>query len=595
MHRDHGTEVKLTGRTGQAWRRNDCRWEVAPRWDGAADLARQLKTSPLIAQALHNRHFDEPERVRAFLDPKLTDLHPPELLPGIVAAAERLERAVRDKEPVCLYGDYDVDGMTGVAILYRCLEMFGADVRFYVPHRLEEGYGVNAQAVEKIAAEGAKLLVTVDCGISAVGPLGRAAELGMDVIVTDHHTPGEDLPQAVAVVHPRLGPSEYPDADLCGAAVAFKLAWQLARAICGSDRVDEPTRQFLVEATSLAALGTIADVVPLVGENRALAVYGLKGLTATSHVGVRALIESAGLTGERLDAYHVGFRLAPRLNACGRMGHARLAVELLTRAPADRCREIAAYLETQNNQRQKIEREITAQATEMVRSGRSPAPTDRAIVLASPDWHGGVVGIVATRLVDRFARPAVLIAIDGEEAQGSARSIAGFHMRDALAACAEHLTAFGGHAMAGGLRLPAERIEPFAAAFAAHAARQLSAEDLRPTLRIDAEAKLSELTEPVVEQLERFAPFGPGNPRVVVAVRAARLLTPAQRLGRGGTTVSFLLTDGTDRLRCVGFSMGELADRLAGVQRLDVAGCPVLNRYRGRTTAELHLRDVRWD
>ena len=594
MHRDHGTEVKLTGRTRQAWRRGGGRWEVSPRWDGAGELARRLRTTPLIAQALHNRRFDDPESVRAFLDPKLTDLHPPELLAGMAPAAERLQRAVRDAEPVCLYGDYDVDGMTGVAILYRCLARFGADVRFYVPHRLEEGYGVNAAAVEKIAAEGAKLLVTVDCGISAVGPLARAGELGMDVIVTDHHTPGDDLPAAVAVVHPRLG-GEYPNPDLCGAGVAFKLAWQLARAMVGSDRVDEPTREFLIEATSLAALGTIADVVPLVGENRALAVYGLKGLTATSHVGIQALIESAGLAGERLDAYHVGFRLAPRLNACGRMGHASLAVELLTRAEADRCREIAAYLETQNSQRQKVEREITAQAVEMVRGGKSPAPTDRAIVLASADWHGGVIGIVASRLVDRFARPAVLIAIDGDEAQGSGRSIAGFHMRDALAACAEHLTAFGGHAMAGGLRLPAGGVERFAAAFTAHAARQLSADDLLPTLRIDAEARLAELTAPVVEQLDRFAPFGPGNPRVVVAVRGARPLTPAQRLGRDGATLSLLLTDGTDRLRCVGFGMGELADRLVGVESLDVAGCPVLNRYRGRTTPELHLRDVRWD
>ena len=578
----------------KAWKHDGCRWDVQPPWPGAGELAARLKTSPLIAQILHNRGFDDPGQVRSFLTPKLTDLHPPQLLSGIDAAVERLRRSVADKEKVCIYGDYDVDGMTGLAILFRCLAMFGVNVDYYVPHRLAEGYGVNAEAVESIAAEGTKLLVTVDCGVTANDPLGRAGACGMDVIVTDHHTPGSELPEALAVVHPALPGSQYPNADLCGAGVAFKLAWHFARVMCGGDRVDEPTRSFLLEATSLAALGTIADVVPLVGENRILAVYGLKGLAACEHVGIRALLESAGLTGEKLDAYDVGFRLAPRLNACGRMGHARLAVELLTRAEAGRCRQIAAYLETQNAERQKIERAITEQAAEMVEAGRTPAPCERAIVLASSDWHGGVVGIVASRLVDRFARPAVLIALDGEEGQGSARSIDGFHMRNALAACGQYLTSFGGHAMAGGLRLPAKNVEAFANAFAAYAAEHLSAEALRPALRIDAEASLGELSYPLVEQLDRFAPFGQGNPRPVVAVRGAQILMAPRRLGRGGGTVSFLLADESSRLRCVGFGMGDLAGRLAGINTVDVAGTPVLNRFKGRISVEMHLRDVQW-
>lgn len=581
-----------------AWKRPGFRWEVAAAWEGAEELARRLKASPLIAQVLHNRGLDDFDSVRRFLSPRLTDLHPPELLAGVDVAAERLRRAVRDKEKICIYGDYDVDGMTGVAILYRCLAMHAADVDYYVPHRLEEGYGVNVEAVERIAADGTKLLVTVDCGISAVEPLARGRRLGMDVIVTDHHEPGQALPEVLAAVHPALQSGDspaYPNRDLSGAGVAFKLAWQFARAACGNDRVDEPTRKFLLESTSLAALGTIADVVPLLGENRVLAFYGLKGLAAVEHVGIRALVESAGLAGETLDAYDVGFRLAPRLNACGRMGHARAAVELLTRADAPRARAIADKLERQNAERQQIERRITAEAVEMVEAGRLPAGGDRAIVAASENWHAGVVGIVASRLVERFGRPAAVIAVDGPVAQGSARSIGGFHMRDALAACAERLVSFGGHAMAGGLRLAAGDVGAFAEAFTRYAAERLSADDLKPALRIDAETTLAQLSLPVVEHLERLAPFGQGNPRPLVAVRSCRLLAPPQRLGRGGGTVSFLVGQRGSRLRCVGFGMGDLADRLIGRDTVDIAGRPALNRFSGRTSVEMHLRDVAWE
>jgi single-stranded-DNA-specific exonuclease len=563
-------------------------------------VARRLKTSRLIAQVLHNRGLDEPDDIARFLDPKLTDLHPPELLGGVDAAAERLCRAVRDRQKVCIYGDYDVDGMTGVAILYRLLTSAGGDVTYYVPHRIEEGYGVNAEAIEKIAADGARLLVTVDCGVAAIEPLARAAALGLEAIVTDHHEPGERLPQALAVVHPALPGGEYPNPELSGAGVAFKLAWQVARRLCGSDRVDEATRQFLLEATSLAALGIIADVVPLLGENRILAAYGLRGLAAVEHRGIRALISSAGLDGSKLDSYDVGFRLAPRLNAAGRMGHARLAVELLARPEQARCVEIADYLERQNAPRRRVERAIFRRAAERVEAGDVPAPSDRVIVLASEQWHAGVIGIVASRLVERFARPAVLIALDGPAGQGSGRSIEGFHLRDALAACAEHLTGFGGHAMAGGLRLAADKVGDFAAALAEYAAEHLPPELLTPALSIDAEAGLEELDYRVVEQLERLAPFGRGNPRPLVAVRGVEVLSPPQRMGRDGNTVSFIAAQsvtgpaspGAGRIRCVGFGMGSLADELAGVRAIDLAGEPVLNRFNRRTSVELHLRDV---
>ena len=592
-------------RAGMRWR-----WDVRPRRAEAAELAGRLKLTPLLAQVLYNRGLTEPEPIRQFLSPKLSDLHEPTLLSGVEAAADRICQAVRDGRKICIYGDYDVDGMTAIAILCRCLALAGAAVDYYVPHRLEEGYGVNQEAVEKIAAGGTGLMVTVDCGISSMGPLGRAAELGLEVIVTDHHAPGEALPPAAAIVHPGLG--DYPNRELSGAGVAFKLAWQVARGLCGNRRVDERMKAFLLEATSLAALGTIADVVPLVGENRVLASFGLRGLAGLEHAGIRALIDSAGLAGEKIDAYHVGFCLAPRLNACGRMGHAGLAVELLTRPDPARCREIADYLHQQNLQRQRIEREIYEQAVEMVCSGRTPGPREHALVLASPEWHAGVVGIVASRMVERFGRPTVLLATPNGQAQGSARSVRGFNMRDALAACAGCLTSFGGHAMAAGLRLPAEKVPQFAAEFARYAAAHLTPEQLEPALSIEAEAELGELTEPVVQRLESLAPFGHGNPRPLLAVRRCRMLTPPQRMGRDGKAISFIVAQApagargaggaaragsalAGRIRCVGFGMGELADRIAVAAQIDLAGEPVINRFNGRSSVELHLRDVALD
>jgi single-stranded-DNA-specific exonuclease len=568
---------------------------VAPPQAEAAALARSVGTAPLVGQVLRNRGIADADAARAFLDPKLTDLHDPALLPGAETAARRLVQAVRDGERIVLYGDYDVDGMTGVAVLFACLRMLGAEPDWYVPHRLDEGYGVNAEAVRKLAADGAELLVTVDCGISAVEPLREARSAGLDVIVTDHHVPGEELPPATAIVHPALAGGAYPCRDLAGAGVAFKLAWQTAREACGERRVDERMKEFLVEATCLAALGTIADVVPLVGENRVLAAHGLRGLAATKHPGLRALIEAAGIAGDRLDTYAVGFRLAPRLNACGRMGHARLALELLTRAEPGRCREIADYLNRQNAERHRVEQEITDQAVETVLSRGLDDAAHRAIVLGSNEWHGGVVGIVASRLVERFGKPAVLVSLNGGEvAHGSARSIPDFHMRDALAACAEHLEGFGGHAMAGGVRVRPEKMEAFADAFGRYAAETIEPEQLTAALGVDAEVPLPALQYSAVEHLTRLAPFGEGNPRPIVAVRDCEVVNPPRRMGRRGGTAGLVLGQNGATLRAVGFGMGDLADLLVGVQRVDVAAEPVLNSYRGRTSVELKLRDVSW-
>ncbi|MFW6133909.1 MAG: single-stranded-DNA-specific exonuclease RecJ, partial [Planctomycetota bacterium] len=464
----------------RAWRPNDTRWQIAEPHPEAEVLARRLHTDPLVGQVLLNRGLSDADAARAFLNPRYGDLHDPSQLPGAVDAAERIARAVADRRRIVVYGDYDVDGITGVAQLLTCLRMAGAEPQYYVPHRLEEGYGVNSEAVARLASEGAEMLVTVDCGVAASGPLAEARAAGMEVIVTDHHVPPEQLPPADVIVHPALPGGSYANPHLAGSGVALKLVWQLARELCGSRRVDDEWRRFLMDATGLAALGTIADVVPLIGENRALATFGLRGLPRTEHPGLRALLHAGKLDGAKLDAYHVGFVLAPRLNACGRMGHARLAVELLTDVAPTRARKIADYLTQQNAERQRVERAIASEAVERVTSGGLDDDEHRAIVLASENWHSGVIGIVASRLVDRFARPAVLIALDDDGGHGSARSIAGYHMRDALAACAEHLVSFGGHAMAGGLRIEPGAVDAFADAFGAHARRHIDADQLTP-------------------------------------------------------------------------------------------------------------------
>jgi len=579
---------------GHAWRYGSDRWEVASAYQGAADLARRIGTAPIVAQVLANRGITDAAAGKAFLDPKLTDLHSPEMLGGCVEAARRIAAAVARRARIVIYGDYDVDGMAGVAILHSILRLVGANVRFYVPHRLEEGYGVNAEAVGKLAEEGTDLLITVDCGISARGPLAAAKAAGMEVIVTDHHSPDEQLPPADVIVHPAIPQGQYPNPQLSGAGAAYKLAWQVAVEICGNSRVDEKIREFLLEATCLAALGTIADVVPLVGENRSLAVYGLKGLPHTKHAGLRALLHSARLDGKKLDAYHVGFLLAPRLNACGRMGHAQLAVELLTDAAPERAAKIAAYLAAQNAERQKVERAITAEAAEMVLAAGLDSAGSKAIVLTSESWHAGVIGIVASRLVERFNRPTVLIACNGEGGQGSARSIPGFHMRDALAACSAPLRGFGGHAMAGGLRIDRRRIEEFTVMFAEYAGRHVDDSQLEPTLRLDGQVRLSQIDYSIVEHLSRLAPFGQGNPPPLLAVRGCEVLSAPHRLGRGGGVLSMMLAQNGVSVRAVGFSMGELAGRLIGVGSVDVAAQPVINNYQGRSTIELQLSDVSW-
>jgi len=573
----------------------DKQWQVSAADERAEGLASALGVHRLVAQVLINRGLGDVESAGAFLGPRLVDLIEPGRMPGMAAAVERIGRAIREGEAITIYGDYDVDGITGVSILWRLLTLLGAEVRYYIPHRLDEGYGLNVEAIEQIAADGTRLLITVDCGITAVEPVARAAALGVDVVVTDHHRPGPELPAAVAVVHPGL--EGYANPDSAGAMVAFKLAWALVNAVNGGGRATGPLRRFLLDATTLAAIGTIADVVDLRGENRILAHYGLRSLRATEMMGLRALIDSAELTAESLDGYDIGFRLAPMLNAAGRMGHARLAVELLTGDSELRCVQIARYLRDQNRQRQQCQRAIVKAARERVTVLGLGHPDRRTLVLADEAWHGGVLGIVAARLAEEFLRPTVMISVpdEGSVAQGSARSIAGFNLYQAIRACGQYLEGFGGHAMAAGLRIRPDRIEPFAEAFEAYAQEHLDPERLRPTVTIDAVCRVGEVSEAVVEQLGRLEPFGPGNPAPMFASRGVRWISPPRAVGGRGEHLQVAVSDGSGAARCIGFGMGWLARRLLEAEAFSIAYEPGFNTYRGTRSVQFVLADVQFD
>lgn len=583
-------------------------WIIAgphPERDG---LARTARIAPLLAQLLLNRGIATPASVQRFLAPDFASLLPPERLTNAVEAGRRLAAAVRARRKIVIYGDYDVDGVTATAILWHGLTLAGADVDYYIPGRLDEGYGLNAEALEKIATDGGQVVITVDCGITAVAEARRARELGLELIITDHHQPRDALPVADLVVHPTALGAAQPAAaaeaaaaapaanpDLSGAGVALKVAWAFSQALHNAPRAPQAFREFLLDATAFAALGLVADVVPLTGENRVIASHGLRRLCHTANPGLRALLSVSGLTGKKsYDEWDVGFMLAPRLNAVGRMGHAREAVELFTRADAARAAEIAAALDGHNRERQGVEREITREAAELVIERGLQRDSCRGIVLARPGWHAGVIGIVAARLVERFGRPTVLIALENGVGQGSGRSVRHFPLHEVLAACDPYLLSHGGHAMAAGVRLRADQVEPFTNAFLAEAARRLTPADLRPKLSLDDEVTLDALLPDVVDAIQRMAPFGAGNPRPRLATADVELVGAPRVVGTDGRHLQFTVRQGRAFRKAIAFNRGPQSAELADHPRLRVAFEPLINAWNGRRNVELKVVDWKW-
>lgn len=549
------------------------------------ELSRQLGISFVLAQIMVARGVENVAEARQYLAPALSMMLDPYLLKGMPAAVERVLLARKQSEPVCIYGDYDVDGISGTALLVSFLRQLGLTCTYFIPNRFDDGYGLNEEALQLIIAAGAGLIISVDCGITAINEADYCRQAGIDLIILDHHTPGEHIPEATAVVNPLQPGCPYPFKLLAGVGVAFNLLVALRSRMRHDGHFAAGDEPDLRDWLDLVALGTIADVVPLVGQNRMYAYFGLQKLENSARVGIDALKKVAGIKAT-VTCGQVGFRLAPRLNAAGRMESAVPGVELLLNSNGDQCVVIADELDAANAERQEVEKEILEQAVTMVEVGNQ-YPDCRSIVLASRDWHQGVIGIVASRLVERYHRPTILIAIDDQgRAKGSGRSIPGFHLLEALTACAAHLDRFGGHRYAAGVGLKAEDIACFAAAFETAASQLLGEQELVPLLDIDVDVRPSEVNLELANELLRMEPFGAGNPEPTLMMRG---VTVVERRVVGDSHLKLRLSAAGRIFNAIAFRQAECATD--GV--LDIAFFPEGNLWNGATTLQLRIKAMR--
>ncbi len=573
------------------------RWTLRTPDAGAAkNLCQRLGVHPVLADLLAARGATDPEAARRLLNPTLADLLDPADLPDVELAVDRVTRAIESAEPILVYGDYDVDGVTGTTVLVSFLRLAGAKVDYTIPDRRKDGYGLSSPKIEAAAEAGTKLIISVDTGIAALRPAERARDLGVDLVICDHHLMAEEgLPIAVARVHPGLPGSRYANRFLCGAGVAFKLCWAIAQHLSAGTRVRPEFREYLLNAMAFVAMGTIADVVPLTGENRAIVSFGLRALSESRAPGVQALLQSADLAGDPLDASDIAFKVAPRINAAGRLGDATKAVELLLADDRATATRLAALLDRENRRRRAIEREIAEAARDQVLD-IGGADLD-GIVVADDGWHPGVVGIVASRLVEEFDRPAIVIAIEGERGRGSARTVPGIDVHAALSACSDLLEAFGGHAAAAGVEVRADRIDAFRARFAEAIAEQASGRP--PTgLLVDLELKLAAVDRELATAVRRLGPFGQGHEEPLFCAREVEVVGAPRLLG--ARHIEAYLRQGKTSFRAMLWNRADIHDQLRdrarggpGVSRaIDVAFRPVVTGRRGADAIELHVSDV---
>jgi len=550
-------------------------------------LSAALNLHPAVARLLCMRGLGDVEVARKFLHPTMEHLHDPFLLADMAKAVERVERAVATRERIAIHGDYDVDGITSTVILRRALEMLGGEVVHFIPERLRDGYGLQPAAIERLHGEGVQLVISVDCGIRGTEAALRARELGMDLIITDHHEPDGTLPPALAVINPKRHDCTYPDKNLAGVGVALKLV----QALC--QRADKS--KWLPAFVKIAAIGTLADVVPLVGENRVIAKLGLESLSRGRHtVGLRALLEASGLTGKTIDSYHVGFILAPRVNAAGRMSTPDIATRLLLatdEAAGEQARELAQQLNEENLKRQTEEADLVAQAKKAIDT--DPAiGAHNVLVVGGEGWHRGVIGIAASKLVDAYHKPAIVLSVDGDVAHGSCRSIPAFDMLDALERCADLFLRFGGHKQAAGLTMDAANVPAFRARINAHADQVLEPDQLRPRLRIDGSLSLKNITPDLVDGLNMMAPFGLANPRPIFHAMPVEIVDGPRPLKDRHLKMTFR-QDGRS-FRAIAWRAAEraafLTEHRAGV---NLAFSLDQNEFQGETYLELTVADFK--
>lgn len=588
------------------------RWELRTSHTGESDsssatvlrqksqeIAGRFSVSGALAQILVNRGVRSVEEARQFLSPRLEDLTSPFLFADMEKAAKRIYRAITDREKVLIYGDYDADGITASVLLYNLLRLVDCQCECHIPDRLTEGYGLRARKITEAHQAGFSLIITVDCGVTSIAEISLAKTFGIDVIVTDHHEPEYSkssgsvcLPDAFAIINPKLADSGYQFRELSGAGVAFKLCCAVVETLSPSRRVSAEFQSYLLDALALAALGTVADVVPLIGENRILVKFGLCALDASTSCGLRALLDLANLDGKAPQAKDVAFRIAPRLNAAGRMGRAELALHLLLAGSTEDAALLARELEKENRRRQKIEAQTFAAVREMALATK--AHEEPVLFVWGESWHPGVTGIVASRLAEEFCRPVVVVTLEGDKGKGTARSISNFDIHQLLSSCEEHFLTFGGHSLAAGFEVAREKLEEVRRILL-DAAKKCCLRETLSTLEVDLDLPLDALSVSMVRELERLRPYGKGNPLPVFATEGAKILGRAKRIGRDGQHLSFFVSDQSVRepLRALCYRMGSLQEPIEKMNSTcSIAYTPYINQFRDEESVELEIQDI---
>ena len=525
-----------------------------------------------------NRNLTKKEDIDLFLRPNRHDFHNPYLMPDMAKAVDRIIKAINNNEKILIYGDYDVDGITSVTVVKSFLLERNAQVTHYIPNRLNEGYGLNKKAIEKIAKDGVNLIITVDCGISGIEEVEYANSLGLEVIVTDHHEVGEKLPNAIAVVDAKRKDNTYPFRELAGVGVGFKLIQAI------SQKLELEEKEYL-KYLDIVCIGTISDIVPLVDENRVIAKLGLKLVEVTKNIGLKALIDVAGY--KQIDSFTVSFGLAPRINACGRMGKEKEALNLFLTKDPKVASEIAIRLNEYNVERQEIEKKIYEDAVKKIEEGKEEKP---AIVLGSEDWHHGVIGIVSSKITDLYFKPSILVCFEGEEGKGSGRSIPGFDIYESLTNCSENLEKFGGHSMAVGVTIKKQNFEKFKEEFEKYA-QNSNICDIIPIIKIDEEVTLADVSIKAVEELKLLEPYGEANKTPLFMYKNLRI--HSIRTLSEGKHIKLTLKDNNFYIDSIGFNLGHLAQEYQIGDKVDVVGFLEINKFNGRENLQINLKDLR--
>ena len=561
------------------------RWSLLnPDQNTVSSVKKAFRTSEVIARVLANRNILNPNLARPFFTPNLDMLHNPYLMQDMDKAVERVLTNINSGKPIMVFGDYDVDGTTGAASLYLAFQKFGADVTYYIPDREKEGYGLSYHGIEVAKDIGIDLIITCDCGINAFVQVDFANEQNIDIIITDHHTTDTELPKAHAILNPKREDCEYPFKGLCGGGVAFKLITAIG------NELNIPLTDY-EEIIPLITLGTAADVVPIKDENRVIVHHGLNILENLEKPGLKTLLELAGLKGH-ISVGQLVFSIAPRINAAGRIGDANRAVELLVTDDQDKARLLAKELDNENKRRQIIQQAVVDEALLKV-NAEADLKNENALVLANAGWHPGVVGIVASKIKEEFNRPTIIIALENGSGKGSARSVAGFDLYEALTACKTHLDDYGGHPMAAGLTLANKKLEDFKKAFINFANERLTEENLQATLTLDSEIALQDITPRFMEFLDKLSPYGPGNMQPKFAIRNAEIAGAPKVIGKTGEHIRFKIRQGLKSYPAVGFGLSNKYEMLITGQPVDIACVVETNEWQGNTSIQMNVRDIK--